>query len=127
MLIIAVDVFRDHEHMFRVTTVNCYPEDRSQALRGCDFALEFRKMALKAIVQAAKEHRLRTEIPNDVVYLSLVGSVQQVLNEHYRQTHLATGNKSITPRRKLLQLAEIRRYVDVWVNGFFLPGPDDAR
>ena len=121
LLDLTIDVYREKEDLFRVTTLNCYPGEIPGLAPGCTDALRFRSIALGAIAEARRAGRLRNPATTDeLVFLTLVGATQQLLNEHYRQAHLEPKDEADRrDRTPALDLIHILRQLRLLVGAFF--------
>lgn len=116
----TVEFYEEQEDLFRVTTLNCYPGEISDLTPGCTDAVEFRRIAVRAIEEARSAGRIRAPaIANQVIFLTLVGATQQLLNEHYRTKHLESVDGATRARPGTLDLMHIRNQLLLLVGAFF--------
>lgn len=112
---VAVNVFREHEHLFRVTAVNCYPPGNSPAAAGADYHAKYRDIAFRCIIKAIKSRKpTSSALDARLVYLSLLGAIQYSLNELYRERHLDDQHN-----KAQFSVEDIERHLRFHLTGFF--------
>lgn len=109
---IAVSVFRANEHLFRATTTNCYPQEEEGEASLADYHAKYRKAVLRSFLRAAQagilQHQhARPAVAAELAYHSLLGAVQQLLNQFYCQKHLEK-------RRPAFQIDDIEDQMWAW-------------
>lgn len=114
MIQVAIEIFRDHEHLFRVTSVNSYPPEQMPEPPGADYHAKYRNLALRLIAHAVKDlHNENPDVDARLIYLSLLGALEYCLNEIYRNRHF--GRKRT---RNQIAIGMIERHLQFLLNGF---------
>lgn len=112
---VAVNVFREHEHLFRVTAVNCYPPGSSSVAPGADYHAKYRDVAFRCIIKAIRSRKSESSaLDVRLVYLSLLGAIQYSLNELYRERHLDEQRNKVP-----FSVEDIERHLRFHLAGFF--------
>ncbi len=113
----SIQVYCEHEHIFRVTVANCYPSKKGDDSCSAEYRKKFGKFVLSEIARARQEGCLRDpEIPTEFILHSLIGTMERLLNECYQERFKRTRK---TPRH-CINIENMEVHMNYWLRGFFV-------